>query len=184
MTRNSNFRSVKPRLEALEDRCLPSFLLSQTTVVEISTAMNHMVTDMQKQATDLQNKYTFLQNNSMSPTQAQNVYGQMASDWTRMTQDHTAVNNLQQTSITVINIIVVAEAQEGDPIDWIILHFGSLFGMHPLSPLDTPVNNANGMWNQWTTPGTTQHGIVFGNLQNQNSSFTTTPLNDIVTANV
>ncbi|HTU90114.1 MAG TPA: hypothetical protein VMF69_08575 [Gemmataceae bacterium] len=46
MSRSSNVRFIKPMLEKLEERALPSFLLSGNAVSQLATPLNNMVTDM------------------------------------------------------------------------------------------------------------------------------------------
>lgn len=175
MSRSSNARFVKPRLEKLEDRALPSFLLSGNVVSQLATPLNNMVADMKSASTDLQAQFALIKNNT-APTNtfagAETVADKAVADWQRILNDSSAITALSKNYQTVLGAIVLAEFQAGDALDLIILNFGSAFGLHPLDPLTTPVTQANGIVNDPTL-----QSIVNTNLHTLNTHVdSTTPI--------
>ena len=175
MSRNSNVRFFKPMLEKLEDRALPSFLLSGNAVSQLATPLNNMVNDMKSASTDLQAQFTLIKNNTAPANTfagAEVVANMAISDWQRILNDSAAIKALSGAYQNAISTIVFAEFQGGDSLDLIILNFGSFFGLHPLKPLTDPVTQAN---NILTDP--TLQNIVNTNLHNLNSHVdSTTPI--------
>lgn len=175
MSRNSNVRFVKPILEKLEDRALPSFLLSGNAISQLATPLNNMVTDMKSASTDLQAQFTLISNKTAPANTfagAEVVADKAVADWQRILNDSAAIKALSSDYQNAISTIVFAEFQSGDSLDLIILNFGSFFGLHPLKPLTDPVTQANNI----VTDSTLQ-SIVSTNLHTLNNFVdSTTPI--------
>lgn len=178
MSRNLNARFVKPMLENLEERALPSFLLGGNAVQQLATPLNNMVTDMQSASADLKAQFTLLKNNTPPANTfagAEKIETIMVSDFQRILTDQAAIKALSAIDVTVLNSIATSEFIEGDPTDLIILDFGGIFGFHPLTPLTTPVTNAANVVND-----TTLQTDVSTNLHTINTFIdSTTPINQV-----
>lgn len=177
MSRSSNV-PVKPMLEKLEDRALPSFLLSGNVVSQLATPLNNMVADMKSASTDLQAQFALIQNKTAPANTfagAELVADKAVADWQRIVTDSSAITALSKNYQAVISSIALAEFQAGDSLDLIILNFGSVFGLHPLDPLTTPVAQANKIVNDPTL-----QGIVNSNLHTLNTFVdSTTPISQV-----
>lgn len=172
MSCTSNVHFAKPMLEKLEDRALLSFLLSGNAVSQLATPLNNMVSDMKSAASDLKTQFNIIQTQTPPGTGplgltfngAEQVTGKMIADWQRILSDQAAVKTLSSNYQTAIGIIALAEFQEGDALDLIILDFGSLIGVHPLASLTSIVNQADSI-----ATDSTLLNIVGQNLHTVNS---------------
>ncbi len=162
MNCNSRFNSVKPMLEQLEERALPSFMYpTNTAVQQLAQPLNLAVTDMQNAAADLKAQYhtivSFGEETTSSPNFttdlpiAETAYGKAVADYQRIVSDRQAITLGSSAAVTFINAVALSELQAGDFTDYIVLHFGSLFGIpNPTNPLTNPVNQANNIFNDST----------------------------------
>jgi hypothetical protein len=172
MIRTPNAHSAKPRLEQLEGRDLPSFLLStfsaevnhqtnpapfgNTPLQQLFTPLNNIVADMNATAADLRSVQATLAFHISQPiggnmtgagraafaTIAQN-YAQASADYQRILVDQHVIATLSAADQSFIGQAAAAEAGSGDTLDQLILQFGPLFGVNINAQFTTPVNTSN-----------------------------------------
>src|SRR5215469_16775497 len=94
MKRKSSVRFVKPRLEKLEDRVQPSFLLSGTVQQQLLPPLQAMLTDLQAAKDHLQNNFTMLTTPGKvtSPDAAEIQYAAGAANYSSMVNIQHAIN--------------------------------------------------------------------------------------------
>jgi hypothetical protein len=145
MTAKKSVHFVKPALEALEGRSLPSFLLSGA-VAQLAQPMNNMLTDLNSAKTALTSVQTALFNEQFNQdsvaTVAQN-FAKGAADYQRMLNDAHSIAATSVADLAFINAAAAYEFQHGDPMDYLVLHYGPLLGINATAPLTTPVGQAN-----------------------------------------
>src|SRR5690348_13409587 len=145
MSRNSNASFVKPKLEQLEDRVQPSFLLSGA-VQQLTPPPNNILTDMKNASTDLQAQFTLIKNNT-APTNTfagAEVTADMAvADWQRILNDSAAIKATVNAELAFIRAVAFAEFSEGDSTDAILVLFGPVIGFDPTKTLTNDVTQAN-----------------------------------------
>ncbi|HEY7312273.1 MAG TPA: hypothetical protein VH643_23115 [Gemmataceae bacterium] len=158
MSRNSKTTTVKPQLEQLEERSLPSFLINglftaqgPTNVQNLATPLNNMVKDMQSAQTDLNAQFAILNNPANKPggatplgfNQAEQVAGKMIADWQRIVTDNAAITAVSNADQAFIRQAAIAEFGEGDQTDAVIVFLTPLFKLNTFTALTTPVTQAN-----------------------------------------
>lgn len=169
MSRNSNVRFVKPRLEELEERAQPSFLLGTNAVQQLAEPLNNMVTDMNNAATDLKAQFAAIQaNNAASGTNtyagAEKVETMAVGDWQRILNDSAAIKATVNADMNFIQTAAFAEFQAGDSLDLAVLLFGHFVGLEPTKPLSDAVTQATDIFNDPTLQnivGTNLHTVNF-----------------------
>lgn len=137
---------MNPQLEPLEDRNYPSFLLAGTVQQFLVPPVSAAVVDMQQASGDLQLQFNLLASFSPpnnTPQGAVTTFGRMVGDWQRVLSDRAAVQAVVATDTLFIQAAAQATANEGDPIDRLVLQFGPLFGINPLAPLNNLAAQAN-----------------------------------------
>jgi hypothetical protein len=190
MSRNVTAPSARPHLEALEGRDLPSFLYGGGTA-PLLRPLKNMVQDMQSTQKDLQAQFNFLftqsdlhhpifDNNAAQLGQIGQVFGKAAADWQRMLNDRAAVDALSRQDLAFINQAAMAEAFEGDALDFVLLSFPPFSGLFtaPFDQIRTQADNIiadKGLQNevstsfafQYATSGSTFGTEVFGPIKAQ-----------------
>jgi hypothetical protein len=158
MSRNSKTTIVKPQLEQLEERSLPSFLLgglfsatgSTTVQQNLLPPLNAMFTDMQNAKTDLQTQFTLLHAppSPITDAQADDAFAKGAADFQRMLNDQHAISAIIVADNNFIRAAAFAElAEGGDPTDAIIVVIGPAFGLNPTKALTSVETQANNLIN-------------------------------------
>jgi hypothetical protein len=149
MNRNSNVRFVKPKLEELEDRVQPSFLLQGTVQAQLLPPLQSVFTDMQSAKNDLQTQFNLLHTTGALTTdaQAEASFARGAADFQRMLNDQHAITLTVNADTAFIRAAAFAEFAEGDPIDAIIVVFGPAIGFNPTSALTNVQTQANTLIN-------------------------------------
>lgn len=175
MSRNLSVRFAKPMLEKLEDRALPSFLMSSNIVADLAKPLNNMVTDMKSASTDLQAQFTLIKNNT-APTNAfpgaEVVADQAVADWQRILNDSASIKAVVNAETAFIRAAAFAELSTGDTTDAILLFFGPLLGFDPLKALTSTVTQADTILNDPTL-----QNIINTNLHTLNGHVdSTTPI--------
>lgn len=162
MSRHANAHFVKPTLEHLEERALPSFLFpSDAAVQQLSQPMNTTIQTMQKTAADLKAQFQIIisfgketPDNSHFAHDlpiAETAYGKAAGDWLRILADKNAIQIASSTAVAFINAVAISEFLAGDPVDLIVLRYGSYFRIpNPTKPITDPVSQANSIVNDPT----------------------------------
>ncbi len=148
MNRNKNIRYVKPSLEQLEGRDMPSFLLSGA-VAQLAAPFNAVNTDLTNSSNALKTDYSAIISAS-SPGAEEVAIGKATADWARMQNDQHIISAASSAAIGFINAVALTEFQNGDPLDLIVLDIGPLIGLHVTSALTNPVNQANATVNDPT----------------------------------
>ncbi len=174
-------RFAKPRLEQLEERDQPSFLLGTNAVQQLATPLNNMVKDMQSASTDLQAQFTLIKNNT-PPTNtfagAEQVADKAIGDWQRILNDAASIKATSAADLAFIRAVAFAEFQAGDSLDLVILTFGPLIGFNPTKPLTDAVDQANKILNDPTL-----QSIVNTNLHTLNTHIDSTlPISQVTVA--
>jgi hypothetical protein len=165
MSRTVTTPSVKPHLEPLEGRDLPSFLLGGPVAFPLApppggtapllTPLKNTITDMQNTQTDLQTQFNFLVSRSTLATpipindatqlgQVGQALRRATADWQRMLNDKASVDALSTADQAFINQAALAEFFfEKDATDLIILVFSPLFGdfRAPFNDVKTQADN-------------------------------------------
>lgn len=175
MSRNLTTRFVQPMLEKLEDRALPSFLMSGNIVSDLAKPLTNMVADMKSASTDLQAQFTLIKNNT-APTNtfagAEVVADKAVSDWQRILNDAASIKAVVNAETAFIRAVAFAEVSTGDTTDAILLFFGPLLGLDPLKALTDTVTQANTILNDPTL-----QSIINTNLHTLNTHVdSTTPI--------
>ncbi len=153
MNRRTEVHSIRPTLEALEGRDLPSFLLSGTVTAALVQPLNAMVQDLQSAKGDLLNQVntTLLPNNTtFPPGNAGQTFARAVGDFQRMLNDQHAIIATSNADLQFIKLAASAELANGDPIDFLVLNFGQLLGLNVQSQFTTPVTTANNAVNDTT----------------------------------
>ncbi|HWG43724.1 MAG TPA: hypothetical protein VN688_13130 [Gemmataceae bacterium] len=160
MNRNLSIHSVKPCLETLEGRCLPSFVLGGA-INQLAQPLNAMVADMNSAKADLAVQFNVLHGGTATNAQADEAFGKGSADWQRMLNDQHAITLTSSADVAFINAVALTEFVQGDAIDLIVLRFGGIFGLHPTNALTNPVTQANNI-NSDTTVQTEVTTDFFG----------------------
>jgi len=150
MIRNRTARFVKPMLEDLEVRDNPSFVFSGA-ISGLEQPIAKIVADMTAAGNDLVTQFKAITNgptlNNTQLAQREGFYGKAVADYQRIFNDHNTVTAMVNADTTFIKAAAMAELTEGDPIDFILLNFGSLFGIRPLDPLTNDMTQSDQFWN-------------------------------------
>lgn len=185
MSRNSNTTFVKPQLEQLEERSLPSFLINglftaqgPTNVQNLATPLNNMVKDMQSAQTDLNTQFTLIKNVTAPANTfagAEVTAGKAIADWQRILTDNAAITAVSNADMAFIRQAAIAELGEGDQTDAVIVFLTPFFKLNTFTALTTPVTQANTIA---TDP--TLLSIVGMNLHSLNTFVdSTTPISQV-----
>jgi len=152
MARDLNVRSNRPALEELEDRAMPSVLLSGvfnpllTNLQNLNSDLSAAKSDLALQVTTIKSlapPTTFSITNEMTSTSA---YAKATADLQRILTDQQAIKVNAGLYSTLVTATATAELGEGDFFDFFILNFGAFFGLgglNPTSQFQTQVTNAN-----------------------------------------
>jgi hypothetical protein len=172
MSRNVTAPSVKPQVERLEGRDLPSFLLQGGTNTLLQPLKN-MVTDMQTTQADLNTQFNFLVSRSTNTTppptnnnaqlgQIGVAWGKATADWQRMLNDRASVVALTTADLAFINGAVLAEAFEGDALDFFLWNF-PFFGdfKAPFNGTNSPMAQSNAIITGTTVLNQVQTNFTF-----------------------
>lgn len=136
MNRRSESRFSRPTLELLEARDLPSFLFPGTAVSNLVQPLNAINQDLQNHKADLLNvvNTTLLPNNTpFPPGNAGQSFAKAVQDFQSMLNDQHTIDALVKMDLAFIKAAASSELSSGDPIDFIVLNFGSLFGINVTS---------------------------------------------------
>jgi hypothetical protein len=167
---NLKARSVKPNLERLEGRDLPSFLFGGA-INTLAAPLNRKLADMQTEKNDLTtvqarlvtdvNAITGQHTGQHRPEYSRIAqdYGRACADFRQMVVDQRAIKDESTQDVAFVNAAAMAEAFEGDATDFILLNFGSLFGFgsftnaltSPVSTADSTVQSVNTIVNRTYT---------------------------------
>jgi archaellum component FlaG (FlaF/FlaG flagellin family) len=160
MYRRTKIHSVKPMLEQLDERALPSFLLSGNVVPQMAQPLNNMVADMQSASADLKTQYqtivSFGIEDSSNPNfttdlpVAETAYGKAVGDWQRILTDQHAIQAVSNADLTFLSTVAFMEFSQGDATDLLVLKFGPQLGLNATAPLTNPVSQANSIVNDPT----------------------------------
>lgn len=164
MSRKSNVSFVKPRLEELEDRVQPSFILAGGPN-QLAAPVGNVVQDMNNAVSKLTSDIGAIRSAGTAAS-AQASFANAAADYQRIWNDHNTVTTFVNIDITIINTIATTEFLEtGDTIDLAIVRipFWTNF-FNPFGTLNNNLNQANSIWNN-------------GSLTGSNSTDITTPAN-------
>ncbi|HEY7426614.1 MAG TPA: hypothetical protein VH682_20430 [Gemmataceae bacterium] len=175
MIRNRTERFVKPKLEELEDRALPSFLLFGGGVTALEQPIGKVVADMKTAGTDLATQFKSITSSTATLANLgtkEAAYGTAISDYQRIWNDHSTVTVMVNASLSFVKGVAQAELLEGDPIDFILLNFGNLFNFRPTDSLTNDMQQSDQFWN---------NGQLNGDLTTDiNTNFSlTTPINGV-----
>jgi hypothetical protein len=140
-----------------------------------------MVNDMNSAASDLKTQFSNLRANT-PPTNTSNgaeqALGKMTGDWQRILSDQAAIIATSNAEVNFIHSAAIAEFQEGDLSDAVILFVGPLLGINPTSALITPVGQAISIVNDPTL-----QSIVNQNLHTVNTHVdSTVPISQLTVA--
>jgi hypothetical protein len=136
-------QTVTPQVEPLGGRDLPSFLFNGGANLLLNQ-LKSMVQDMQNTQTDLQTQVGFLHNhtppvvnNAAQLGQIGQAFGKATADWQRMLTDKAAVDALSTQELAFLNAAALAEASEGDGLDFFVLTYASFFNFpDPKAPFN------------------------------------------------
>jgi hypothetical protein len=149
MSRNLNARSVKPKLEQLEDRLQPSVLLGSNAVGTLVNQVNTVLTDMQHAqnnlTTDFNSAVTALGNNPNGDNVRQfaHPFGKAVADYQQILNDQATIHLMVNTDNTFLQQVALAEAMSGDPTDLLILTFFRGSNFDPTTQLTNVQNQAD-----------------------------------------
>jgi hypothetical protein len=155
--------SVKPCLEPLEERALPSVLLSGA-VDQLAIPLNNLLADMNAAQQDLSLQLEKMKNPGPIKTTYSgvnyfavadvdhyaNAYGAATAAWQRMVNHQQAIDAMVKADMAFITAVAHAEFQNGDPIDLAILLFGKQLGLDPTAKLTNIQTQAEKMINNPT----------------------------------
>lgn len=175
MRRSANASFVKPMLEELEERAQPSFLVGTNVVPQLAQPLNNIVTDMKNASTDLQTQFNLIK--TVTPPAntfagAEVTADKAVADWQRILTDSAAINAVVNVDLNAIHTIALAEFQNGDSLDLLVLTFGQAIGFNATAPLTNTVTQSNNILNDPTL-----QSIVNTNLHSLNNFVdSTTPI--------
>jgi hypothetical protein len=141
MNRNANVGSVKPVLEQLEGRDMPSFLLGGA-VPQLAAPLATINQDLTNSAAALHTDVAAVFS-AGTKQGAEIALGNATADWQRMVTDQHAIQATANANLAFINAAAMAEFQNGDSLDLIVLYFGPAFGIHATSPLTDQMGKAD-----------------------------------------
>ena len=146
VTTKKSVRCTKPALEVLEERSLPSFLLSGA-LNQLAQPLNNMVADLNAAKTALTTEQTELVilelNGSAKISPVAQFFAQGAATYQQMLNDVHSIAATSTADLALIKTAAVAELMQGDPMDFLVLNLGPAFGIDVTTPLTTPVDQAN-----------------------------------------
>jgi hypothetical protein len=145
MNRQQNRRYIQPSLEILEDRDMPSILLSGASDL-LGQPMRNMINDLNISLGQLRNAQAALVAEQGHPTPANLVaqnFATAAAFYQRMLNDQRAIAMTSALDLTFVTTVALIEFQNGDPVDLFIVNFGPLFGFFQVSQLSGPVSTAD-----------------------------------------
>jgi hypothetical protein len=148
MNRKVCNRPVKPWVEVLEGRNLPSFLLSGA-VDQLAIPLNNLLADMNAARQNLLRQIEVMKNpgipvasNLGAPYFGKGAiigyteaFGAATADWQRMVNDQYAIDATVKADMAFITAVAHAGFANGDPTDLAILLFGKHFGIDPTAKL-------------------------------------------------
>jgi S-adenosylmethionine:tRNA-ribosyltransferase-isomerase (queuine synthetase) len=166
MIRSRTKHSVKPKLEELEGRDLPSFLLFGGGVAGLEQPLAKVIDDMKAAGTDLSKQFQTITGTPVTIAnigQKEAAYGTAVADYQRIWNDHATVTAMGTADLAFVKAVAQAELTEGDPIDFILLNFGSLFNFRPLDSITNDMKTSDDFWNNGQLTGdlTTQINTNF-----------------------
>lgn len=182
MYRRSEPRSVRPTLEQLEGRDLPSFLFPGTAVSNLVQPLNALNQDLQNHKSDLLNvvNNTLKPNNTpFPPGNAGQSFAKAVQDYQSMLNDQHAINALVKADLAFIQAAATSELSSGDPIDFIVLNFGQLLGINVQAQFTNAATTANNAVNDttvqndvaiswtYTIPPANAQSFTLGAIKNQ-----------------
>jgi hypothetical protein len=145
MSHQRDARFIQPTLEALEDRDLPSILLSDAIDLLLQP-MRHMIDDLNIAMGPLRSAQAALVAEQGNPTPANVVaenFATAAAYYQRILNDQHAIAATSATDLAFVTAISLIEFQNGDPIDLFLVEFGPLFGFFQVSSLSGPASTAD-----------------------------------------
>lgn len=145
MTRNSGIRTVRPTLECLETRDLPSFLLTGA-LNNVVQPLQNINKDLNDAANAVKNAFTALtadKSNGTTSAQVALDFSAGVSSYQRVLNDQHSIIAESAGITAFVNTVAVTEFLSGDALDLIILDFGAIFNIRPLQPLQDLVSSAN-----------------------------------------
>ena len=144
MLSNSKARVVRPCLEQLEDRAMPSFLLGGAAT-QMAVPLQGMIKDMQTALAhlthDLSAGLTAYSNGHFS--EANHLNAIAVSDLQQLVTDQHAIKAASSADQGFVRAAAFAEFQSGDSLDLAILTFGKMFGLDPMKALTDPAAQAD-----------------------------------------
>ncbi len=157
MIRNSRVRTVKPALERLEMRDLPSFLLTGA-LNNVIQPLQNINKDLNDAASAVKNAFSALtadKSNGATSAQVALDFSAGVSSYQRVLNDQHAIA-AEAAGITMfVNAVAATEFLSGDTLDLIVLDFGPIFNIRPLQPLQDLVTSANSTVNSLQSAVTT-----------------------------
>jgi len=126
MSRKSNVRFIKPRLEHLEDRIQPTVLIGSQVVPTMVNQLNTVLKDMQgaqtKLATDYNQAVTdiTINPNGDNVRQFTHSFGKAVADYQQILSDQASIHSMVSTDNTVLQQTALAELIAGVPFDFIV----------------------------------------------------------------
>jgi hypothetical protein len=171
MRRQMTDRSVKPCLETLEGRDLPSFLPTGVVGVLVRP-LGNLSQDLTKAQTDLKAQVQTLSaptNHSLNDLAK--AFGQATADWQRVQFDQHAIDALSTAEIALMKRVADAEFAQGDTLDYMLLTYGPMLGMDPTAPLKAYATQADAavhdpdLITEITTPITFGGTVNLGTIQ-------------------
>lgn len=154
MSQPQRSRFVKPCLEMLENRDLPSLLLSNPgAIAQFVTPLNNVANDFNGAKNDLAAQVASLPANGSTianPAQIGQTFAKATADFQRMLNDQHGLDLVAKVDVAFFGAVALQEAQQGDPIDLIVLDFGKFFGLNITSQFTNPASSADNAVNSAT----------------------------------